>query len=54
MSRDLTTFVYSAVAGALAAITYLIAQEIKYAEAQQRRALEDARTRYAAAQQHNG
>lgn len=54
MSRDAVTFVYSAVAGFLGAVAYLITQEIKHAEAQQRRRAEDARAAYIAAQQRDG
>ena len=56
MSRDVETFIFSAVAGFLGAITYLLTQEINYAQAQQRRAAEDARARYSdsAPEYHHG
>jgi hypothetical protein len=54
MSRDATTFLYSAVAGFLGAITYLIRLELQYAEAQRARRVEDARMRYTAENGNNG
>ena len=51
MSRDAETFIYSAIAGFLGALSFLLNAEIRYAQDQQRRRIEDARLRYAAENQ---
>jgi len=54
MSRDAQTFLYSAVAGFLGAVSFLLNTEIRYAQDQQRRRIEAARAAHFASQQRNG